>query len=539
MPLDDCRLMNTFPAAERYLALAARGRNDWWRYVLGVATVVVFFELLGFAPWWLMMQYSDFGTLEQFFALNAGELIGLVGLAVAVVAVHRRGMRSLVTPYARIDWRRVLTGAAVWAGFALLCSVFEAWLFPGRYRFTFDPQLFFASAAMALLLTPLQTATEELLFRGYVMQGLGLFCRRPWLLIVASAALFTLPHAGNPEVDAAPWLVLPQYFIIGVLLAAVTLKDGRLELAIGIHAANNLFTGIVANIEPSVISSNAIFTSEFDPLYALLALAVASAATWAVLFPPQQRGFSAQELAQFENDGYVVVRGLANAETCAAILADAQRDLAAGVAPLEYEADTGYPGAPVSLEVPGGRTVRRLLQAYARSAAIADWLIAPPLALRLRQLLGPRVAMSQSHHNCVMTKNPGYSSETHWHQDIRYWSFAQTELVSVWTALGREHAGNGCLRVLPVSHRMAFAPEQYDSDLFLRPEYPANRELIETQQRVELECGDVLFFHGRLLHAAGDNRGDATKYSLVATYHAADNRPLPGTRSASRPDIPF
>jgi len=274
-------------------------------------------------------------------------------------------------------------------------------------------------------------------------------------------------------------------------------------------------------------------------LYALLALAVASAATWAVLFPPQKRGFSATERAQFENDGYVVVRGLANAETCAAILADAQRDLAAGVAPLEYEADTGYPGAPASLEVPGGRTVRRLLQAYARSAASADWFIAPPLALRLRQLLGPRVAMSQSHHNCVMTKNPGYSSETHWHQDIRYWSFAQTELVSVWTALGREHPGNGCLRVLPASHRMAFAAEQYDTDLFLRPEHPANRELIETQQRVELECGDVLFFHGRLLHAAGDNRGDVTKYSLVATYHAAANRPLAGTRSASRPDIPF
>ena len=67
--------MNTFPAADRYLALAGRGRNDWWRYGLGIATVVVFFELLGFAPWWLMMQFSDFGTLEQFFALNAGELI--------------------------------------------------------------------------------------------------------------------------------------------------------------------------------------------------------------------------------------------------------------------------------------------------------------------------------------------------------------------------------------------------------------------------------------------------------------------------------
>ena len=138
-----------------------------------------------------------------------------------------------------------------------------------------------------------------------------------------------------------------------------------------------------------------------------------------------------------------------------------------------------------------------------------------------------------------MTKNPGYSSETHWHQDIRYWSYQQSELVSVWTALGREHTGNGCLRVLPGTHRLVFAPEQYDGDLFLRPDHPANRKLIATQQTVELDIGDVLFFHSRLLHAAGDNRSNETKFSLVATYHATTNRPRTGTRSASLPDIPL
>ncbi len=528
-----------FPATARYLSLAARGQNAWWRYVLGAVTVFFFFELLGFVPWWLAMQFTAFGTLEQFVALNAGELIGLGGLAIVMTWIHRRNLRSLVTPYARIDWRRMATGAAVWAGFAVVCCVVEAWLFPGRYRFSFDPNLFFVSAALALLLTPLQTATEELLFRGYVMQSLGLLCRRPWLLIAISAAMFMLPHAGNPEVDAAPWLVLPQYFIIGALLAAVTLKDGRLELAIGIHAANNLFTGIVANIEPSVISTNALFTSEFDPAYALVALAAASAATWRVLFRPQRDRLSAGEIAQFENDGYVVVRRLADATTCGIMLAQAKLDLAARVPPVEYEADTGYPGAPASLDAPGGRTVRRLLQAYARSAVLAEWQISPRLAARLRQLLGARIEMSQVHHNCVMTKNPGYSSETHWHQDIRYWSFQQPALVSVWTALGREHAGNGCLRVLPGTHRMAFSADQYDGDLFLRPEHPANHALIETQQTVELDAGDVLFFHSRLLHAAGDNRSTDTKYSLVSTYHAASNRPLTGSRSASLPDIPL
>ena len=109
----------------------------------------------------------------------------------------------------------------------------------------------------------------------------------------------------------------------------------------------------------------------------------------------------------------------------------------------------------------------------------------------------------------------------------------------MWTALVREHPGNGCLRVLPGSHRMEFLPDRFDAELFLRPEYPANRALIATQCTVELEPGDVLFFHCRLLHAAGDNREAQTKFSLVATYHAADNRPLAGTRSASLPDVPL
>jgi phytanoyl-CoA hydroxylase len=528
-----------FPAAERYLALAERGRNDWWRYAFGVVTVAVFFEILGYVPYWLALQYTAFNALEQFIGLNLGMLVGLAGLAIAVVCIHRRSLRSLITPYARVDWRRALTGAAVWAGFAAVCSLVEAYMYPGRYHFTFNPGIFFVSAALALLLTPLQTTTEELLYRGYVMQGLGRIIRNPWLLIVFSAAIFTLPHAGNPEVGASPWLVLPQYFIIGALMAAVTLKDGRLELAIGIHAANNLFTGIIANVEPSVISTESIFTSEFEPGYALLAMALSSIATYAVLFRPRRGRFSAAELAQFENDGYVVVRGLADPTECAIMLAKAKRDLAAAAPPVEFEAQTGYPGAPASLDAPGGHTVRRLLQAYARSAALARWQISPVLGVRLRQLLGPRVEMSQAHHNCVMTKNPGFSSVTHWHQDIRYWSFQQHGLVSVWTALGRERPENGCLSVLPGTHRMTFIPEQFDGDLFLRPDHAANRQLIASRQTVELDTGDVLFFHCRLLHAAGDNRSNETKFSLVSTYHAAANRPLAGTRSASLPDIPL
>ncbi|HEX2830422.1 MAG TPA: phytanoyl-CoA dioxygenase family protein [Burkholderiales bacterium] len=249
-------------------------------------------------------------------------------------------------------------------------------------------------------------------------------------------------------------------------------------------------------------------------------------------------GFTPAEVAQFERDGYVVVRGLVSEALRSRMLGAARSQLVAAVPPLEYEADVQYPGAPESHDAPGGRTVRRLLQAYARDPAFREWATSPAVAARLRQLLGPRVELSQAHHNCVMTKDPRYSSLTSWHRDIRYWSFERPELVSVWLALGRERHENGCLLVLPGSHAMEFLPEQLDAAQFLRTDVERNRALLARETRVELDPGDVLFFHCRLFHAAGANQTNETKFSVVHTYHATDNRPIAGTRSATLPDVP-
>jgi phytanoyl-CoA hydroxylase len=247
--------------------------------------------------------------------------------------------------------------------------------------------------------------------------------------------------------------------------------------------------------------------------------------------------FSQDDVAQFARDGYRIVRGLLPAAARTQMRAVAERDLAAAAAPVEYEADTHYPGAPESRDAPGGRTVRRLLQACARDAVFREWATGAPVAARLRQLLGPRIALAQAHHNCVMTKDPAYSSLTSWHRDIRYWSYARPELVSVWFALGAERIDNGCLLLLPGSHAMNFDAARLDAAQFLRSDVAENAALLQTQIAAELEPGDVLFFHCRLFHAAGHNRTAQTKFSAVFTYRALDNAPLPGSRSAGMPDI--
>jgi len=250
-------------------------------------------------------------------------------------------------------------------------------------------------------------------------------------------------------------------------------------------------------------------------------------------------GFSQEELAQFRRDGFTIARGTAPAALCEQMKALARRHLDGEVQPIEYEAQVRYPGAPASLEAPGGRTVRRLLQACGRDPLYRDWATSADIAMRMRQLLGDEVQLSQSHHNCIMTKNPAFSSATGWHQDIRYWRFERPELVSVWLALGTEHEENGCLWLVPGSHKLAFGPKQYDDSLFLRDDGEENRAILAGKVAAELEEGDVLFFHCRALHAAGSNRTGQTKYAAVFTYHAADNPPLQGTRSAALPDIPL
>lgn len=238
--------------------------------------------------------------------------------------------------------------------------------------------------------------------------------------------------------------------------------------------------------------------------------------------------------AAFERDGFVIMHGLGPPAVVQALRSAAMQDLAQQTGPVEYEADLRYPGAPESYDAEGGRTVRRLLQAHARHPEFGQWATSSGLARVLASLLGTPLYLVPAHHNCIMTKHPRHGSLTGWHQDIRYWSFERTELVSAWLALGEENEDNGALQVIPGSHAMALDPGRFDEALFFREDLEANRKLIEQRTPARLHAGDVLFFHCRLLHAAGRNLSSHVKLSAVFTYCSGSNRPVAGTRSASQ-----
>ena len=248
--------------------------------------------------------------------------------------------------------------------------------------------------------------------------------------------------------------------------------------------------------------------------------------------------FLERDREAFWRDGCFILRDFVDEQRCIEFREIAEHHLVNQLAPIEYEADVQYPGAPENRDAEGGKTPRRLLQAISRHSKFRCWAQSDQLVSILEKLFrSADLSLSQTHHNCIMTKQPGYSSETLWHQDNRYWSFEEENLISVWLALGDEDIENGCLRVIKGSHREQLDPERFDAEQFLRTEMPSNKKLVDQSVPLELSVGDALFFHSRLLHAAGRNLTDKPKLSLVFTYHTKENQPIQNSRSAKLPEI--
>jgi membrane protease YdiL (CAAX protease family) len=236
-----------------YTQLARLGRTSWQRQVAAIATILFFWLVLGAAAALAVMGLAPGGydlaapSPTAYIAINVSPLAMLAEVAVAVRFIHQRPLRTLITPSRRIDWRRIACAFALMVTLAAASSALEAALYPGTYHLTSQPRQWLTMLPVILILTTLQTSAEELLFRGYLLQALGLRTRRTWLLVGISALVFGAMHMANTEVGAGPALIFTYYVGFGAFLALITLRDNRLELAIGAHAANNLFVALVVN----------------------------------------------------------------------------------------------------------------------------------------------------------------------------------------------------------------------------------------------------------------------------------------------------
>jgi membrane protease YdiL (CAAX protease family) len=273
-----------------FLEIARQGRNEWWRYVTGMGVIFICWTG-GQVAFTLPLLFSGTDATHADLLLLTALLLSfapaLVAVAVVVRLLHGRPFLSLVTPYKQVRWGRVAAGWGAWLALAAVAAVIEAILYPGRYRPTSEPLSVLPFLLVAALLIPVQAGTEELVYRGYLLQGMGLLFRQPLLLATLNGALFALPHAANPETSVSLLKALSLYFLAGFFWALVTLRSGTLELAWGAHTANNFFTVVVANYQTTALPSHSFFVvQEIDVNYQLLTILIGMGLFYLLLARP-------------------------------------------------------------------------------------------------------------------------------------------------------------------------------------------------------------------------------------------------------------
>jgi len=161
-------------------------------------------------------------------------------LLYAVARIHRRPWQSLIAPDLRLDGVRFAIGfivqVAILGGQLALVHALTGW----PWMFSVPEPL--GVFVLALLLIPLQAASEELLFRGYLTQTLGRVLRSRVAIALVVGAAF-----GGLHLNAYGPLTVPYFLVLSLIFSLVSLRDERLELVIGGHAAMNLFALVVAS----------------------------------------------------------------------------------------------------------------------------------------------------------------------------------------------------------------------------------------------------------------------------------------------------
>ncbi|MBW4470521.1 MAG: CPBP family intramembrane metalloprotease [Stenomitos rutilans HA7619-LM2] len=297
-----------------YVEAARWGKHRGWRYVLGLMIILFAWLIVGTGASLLVAfalsgqtNHTALSPVGQFLYIMVGFPFFLAGIILAVSLVHRRPLRTLITAREKISWRRIGHGFVAWfVPFCLIGVLGEYLFYPDTFSFNSNLTPFVIFVPLALVVTAIQTTTEELFFRGYIVQGASLIWSNRIFLAIVAAVIFTLPHLLNPEAIAGGWLtIFFTYFLVpGLLWSVVSLIDGTTELAIGVHFANNIGGVLLFNITGSALPSPALFTiSEYHATYGALSVLVAIPVFLAIAYKVFKRDKASEPVSQSDRDG--------------------------------------------------------------------------------------------------------------------------------------------------------------------------------------------------------------------------------------------
>jgi membrane protease YdiL (CAAX protease family) len=267
----------------KFIQQAYNGENEWWAYVLTIFLLFFGWQLVGIIPL-ATIAYMKAGSMEGFLAGSSdafASLIansnlylllmiftffgGLIFLFLGVKFIHKRTIKSVLTSRTKLDWNRILFAFLAWFSLGIIVFGIDYLIAPSDYVWNFKFTPFLILVVISLLFLPIQTTMEEVLFRGYLMQGFGTWFKNGFLALILTSVIFGLLHGANPEVEKLGWITMVYYIGTGLVLGIFTIMDEGTELSLGFHAANNIMAAVLVTNNWAAFQTDALFIDVAEP----------------------------------------------------------------------------------------------------------------------------------------------------------------------------------------------------------------------------------------------------------------------------------
>ena len=246
-------------------------------YILG-SFILIFFSFIGqlpmipFLPTELLSPdanpmdlFKSIPSNLRLFLLLLSFVAVVPGIWLVVKKLHDLPLMSILSSRKKIDLERVMYSFMLWGSIVSAFVFLEYSLSPENYEINFKLKEFLILAVIAILFIPIQTSVEEVVFRGYLMQGFGHWLNSRFMALFLTSIVFGSLHLANPEITALGYEFIFLYISVGFLLGIMTLMDDGLELAIGFHAANNLIAALLVTADWTVFQTESILINIAEP----------------------------------------------------------------------------------------------------------------------------------------------------------------------------------------------------------------------------------------------------------------------------------
>lgn len=264
-----------------FLEQGIKPQNKFWLYLIG-SVLIIIASFIGQIPFSVAVLYKTLSGKETFTADSAAVMkifepnitlflvmisfaFALAGVYFVVKYLHHQTFLSVTTSRKKVDFKRIAFSFILWTLFSVLSFAFVYFDSPESFVWNFKLVPFLILVVIGSILIPIQTSTEEYVFRGYLMQGFANLARNKWFPLLMTSLIFGSMHVFNPEVEKMGYIIMVYYIGTGLFLGVITLMDEGIELALGFHAANNLIGALLVTADWSVFQTHSLFKDMSEP----------------------------------------------------------------------------------------------------------------------------------------------------------------------------------------------------------------------------------------------------------------------------------